>query len=75
MTRAKGDLLDELRAVDAITPAQAEEARELRRAVDGRAVLLPGVRAINDDTLALLAAGFFRGEKSAPAIPYARLEA
>ena len=38
------------------------------------AVLLPGVRAINDDTLALLAAGFFRGEKSAPAIPYARLE-
>lgn len=74
LTRAKGELLDELRAVDAITPAQAEEARELRRAVDGRAVLLPGVRAINDDTLALLAAGFFRGEKGAPAIPYARLE-
>ena len=75
LTRAKGDVLDELRAVDAITAAQAEAARELKRSLDGRAVALPGVRAVDDDTLALLAAGFFRGEKGAPAIPYARLEA
>jgi hypothetical protein len=75
LTRAKGELLDELRAVDAITAPQAEAARDLKRSLDGRAVLLPGVREVNDDTLALLAAGFFRGEKGAPAIPYARLEA
>ncbi len=72
---SRGDLLDELRAVDAISASQAEAARDLKRSVDGRAVLLPGVRAVDDETLALLAAGFFRGEKNTPAIPYARLEA
>jgi hypothetical protein len=75
LTTSRGELLDELRIVDAITASQAEFARELKRSVDGRAVLLPGVRSVDDDTLALLAAGFFRGEKGSPAIPYARLEA
>lgn len=50
-------------------------ARDLRRSAEGRAVLLPGVRAIDDETVALLAAGFFRSEKGAPTVPYARLEA
>ena len=75
LATSRGELLDELRIVDAITASQAEAARDLKRSLDGRAVLLPGVRAVDDDTLALLAAGFFRGEKGSPAIPYARLEA
>lgn len=75
LTTSRGELLDELRILDAITASQAEAARDLKRSVDGRAVLLPGVRKVDDDTLALLAAGFFRGEKGSPAIPYARLEA
>jgi hypothetical protein len=75
LTSSRGDILDELRIVDAITASQAEAARDLKRSVDGRAVLLPGLRAVDDDTLALLAAGFFRGEKNSPAIPYARLDA
>lgn len=69
-----GDLLEDLRALDALDARTEQDARELRRAVDGRAVLLPGVRDIDDATVALLAAGFFRGERGAPAIPYARLE-
>lgn len=74
LTTSRGELLDELRTVDAITASQAEAARDLKRSVDGRAVLLPGLRAVDDNTLALLAAGFFRGERGSPAIPYARLE-
>jgi hypothetical protein len=66
--------LAELQAVGALSAADAASSRELKRSVDGRAVLLPGVRTIDDETLGLLAAGFFRGEKNAPAIPYARLE-
>jgi hypothetical protein len=69
-----GDLLGDLRALGVLDAEAEREARELRRSVDGRAVLLPGVRTIDDDTVGLLAAGFFRGERGAPAIPYARLE-
>jgi len=57
-----------------LTPDELARARELRRSVDGRAVLLPGMRSIDDETIGQLAAGFFRGEKGSPAIPYARLE-
>jgi hypothetical protein len=73
-TLRTGDLLETLLQLDAITPVEAELARDLRRSVDGRAVLLPGIRSIDDETLALLGAGFFRGEKGSLAIPYARLE-
>ena len=74
LVNARGDLLTELQAVGALSATDVASARELKRSVDGRAVLLPGVRTIDNETLGLLAAGFFRGEKSAPAIPYARLE-
>lgn len=73
-TLRSGDLLETLLQLDAITPAEADLARDLRRSVDGRAVLLPGIRSIDDETIALLGAGFFRGEKGSPAIPYARME-
>lgn len=68
-----GDLLEDLLALHVIDAATDRAARELRRSVDGRAVLLPGMPAIDDPTLALLGAGFFRGERGSPAIPYARL--
>lgn len=74
LASSRGELLDELRALDALTDVEVAAARELKRSVDGRAVLLPGVRSVDDATLGLLAAGFFRGERGKPAIPYARLE-
>ena len=70
----RGELLDELHAFGLLSAAEVAKARELKRSVDGRAVLLPGLYQINDDTLGQLAAGFFRGERGAPAVPYARLE-
>ncbi len=70
----RGELLDELVSLDVLTATEATQARELKRSVDGRAVLLPGMRQIDDETLGLLAAGFFRGERGSPAVPYARLE-
>lgn len=71
---SRGHLLEELRALNVLTESEIADARDLKRSVDGRAVLLPGVRVVDDVTLGQLAAGFFRGERGAPAIPYARLE-
>jgi hypothetical protein len=68
-----GDLLDTLRALEIIDAATEAAARDLRRSAEGKAVLLPGTPTVDDGTLALLGAGFFRGERGAPAIPYARL--
>lgn len=70
-----GDLLELLRSLALVSPAQAEVASKLRRSAENRAVPLPGTRQPDDETLALLAAGFARGEPGSPAIPYARLEA
>lgn len=70
----RGELLVELSSLGVLTDAETQRARELKRSVDGRAVLLPGLRQIDDETLGLLAAGFFRGERGSPAVPYARLE-
>ncbi len=71
----RGDLLEDLLTLEVIDEETVREARKLKRSVDHRAVLLPGLPGINDSTLALLGAGFFRGEPGAPAIPYVRLEA
>jgi hypothetical protein len=68
------DLLAALLSLGVIQESDAAEARKLRRAADNRAVPIPGVRAISDETLSLLAAGFFRGEPGQPAIPYAKIE-
>lgn len=76
LTTLRGaDLVEDLRALGVIDVATEREARDLRRSAETRAVLLPGVRAVDDATLGLLAAGFARGEKSQLAVPYARLEA
>jgi hypothetical protein len=68
------DLLGWLKGLDLITDDVVKEAQGLRRSAEGRAVPLPGVRQEDDRTLALLAAGFFRGEKGNLAVPYARTE-
>ncbi|HRS17553.1 MAG TPA: BrxE family protein [Thermoanaerobaculaceae bacterium] len=69
-----GDLLALLSQLDLVSPAQLEAATKLRRSAENRAVPLPGTHRPSDETITLLAAGFFRGEPGNPAIPYARLE-
>jgi hypothetical protein len=67
------DLLSALRKWDLLSDAHVEMVQTLRRAAEGRAVPLPGERALDNDLIALLAGGFSKGERGAPAIPYARL--
>jgi hypothetical protein len=70
-----GDLLESLARFELVSAGELEAARKLRRAAENRAVPLPGTHRPNDETFALLAAGFARGEPGSPAIPYAKLEA
>ena len=67
------DLLAMLRDRGLITPEQEAEVSRMRRSAEGRAVPLSGIREVDQATIALLAAGFARGELAKPAIPYARL--
>jgi hypothetical protein len=67
------DLLTALRERELISEAQTETIQTLRRSAEGRAVHLTGQVVLNNDLIALLAGGFSRGDKGAPAIPYARL--
>lgn len=69
-----GALLDDLVSLSVLTLPETQRARELKRSVDGRAVLLSGPRHVDDETLGQLAAGFFRGERGSPVVPYVRLE-
>ena len=66
------DLLGWLAALDLVDDNVAAEVKRLRRALGGRAVLLPGVRRATDPTVCLLAAAFSRGEPGRLAVPYAR---
>ncbi len=68
-------LLGLLRELELVDEAQVEVVGGLRRSAEGRSLPLPGVHRPDDDAVALLAAGFSRGEPGKPAIPYARLEA
>jgi hypothetical protein len=67
------DLVSELRQRDLLSDLHAETIQTLRRSAEGRAVPLPGEHELDDDLIALLAGGFSKGEKGAPAIPYARV--
>ncbi len=44
------------------------------KSADGRAVALPTAESLNDDAIALLAAGFLKGENGSPVIPYFKLK-
>jgi hypothetical protein len=68
-----GDLLAFLERIELLLPTHREAVAKLRRSAENRAVPLPGAHEPTDEILTLLAAGFARGERGAPAIPYARL--
>ena len=70
-----GDLLHELRSRGLLTDAQVSEVSKLRRSAEGRAVVIAKVRPVDDDTIALLAGAFSRGDKGALAVPFARTAA
>jgi hypothetical protein len=72
-TSGEDALLSEFASNDLISPVQAEAVRALRRSAEGRAVQLHGEHALTDELVTLLAAGFAKSERGAPAIPYARL--
>ena len=63
-------LLDCLAERNLISGDQMEAAAKLRRADEGRSVPLPGNADLDDAALALLAAGFSKGEPGKPAVPY-----
>ncbi len=69
------DLLSELSDFGLVDQTHLEAVGKLRRSAEGRSVPLPGAHRPDDDVITLLAAGFARGEKGSPAIPYARIEA
>jgi hypothetical protein len=64
------DLLLLLTERGLLTAGQMEKAQKLRRSSEGRSVLITGCETLNDDAIAILAAGFFRGEPGKPAVPY-----
>ncbi|WP_295608730.1 BrxE family protein [uncultured Lamprocystis sp.] len=68
------DLLAELVAFGLVDQSHLDAVAKLRRSAEGRSVLLSGTYRPSDEVITLLAAGFARGERGNPAIPYARLE-
>jgi hypothetical protein len=68
------DLLEILASLDLIDASTIEQAKKLRRSPDGHSVPLPSENEITNESIALLAAGFFRSEPGKLAIPYIQLE-
>ena len=73
-TLPSGSLLDALATLELVDKSAAEAVSKMRRSAEGRAVPISGAHSPNDELLTLLAAGFDRGERRQPAIPYARLD-
>ncbi len=67
------DLLTELATRKLISAREVGAVEALRRSAEGRAVQVPDGHRFGDDLVALLAAGFAKGDHGAPAIPYARI--
>lgn len=68
------DLLATLHGFELLSDAQVQAASALRRKAQGSAVQVSLEDGLDEDALALLAAGFARGERGKPAVPYAYLE-
>ena len=68
-----GDLLEEVRRLGLADDVIIQEARQLRRSAENRAVPIPVEAGLSDRVVTLLGLGFFRGEPGAPAIPYMKL--
>lgn len=72
-SQAGDDLLASFSKLALLSEEQRDAVTKLKRSAENRAVAISGSHTPNDDVIALLAAGFSRGEPGAPAIPYARL--
>lgn len=68
------DLLAALVELDLISDTQADAVSKLKRSAEGRAVSIPGSHVPTADVLAMLAAGFAKGEPGRLAVPYATIE-
>ena len=68
------DLLTALERLNLVSGPEIETVNKLRRSAEGRAVPIAGTFQPDDEIVTLLAAGFSRGEKGKPAIPYAKLD-
>lgn len=66
-------LFDVLLDFELVTESDRGELAQLRRSAEGRAVALSAPFSGTNRDVLLLALGFARGERSEPAIPYARL--
>jgi hypothetical protein len=71
---AKDDLLALLSNIAGCTALDLQAAGKLKRASDQRAVPIGSVKAMDDSVVALLAAGFHRGEPGSPAVPFVKLD-
>jgi hypothetical protein len=67
------NLLLELSRFNLVDESHVTAVSKLHRSAEGRAVLLPGIQAVSNETITLLATGFSLGEPGSPSIPYARL--
>jgi hypothetical protein len=68
-----GDFLEEAKRLGIADDSLIQEARQLRRTSENRAVPIPVEAGINTRTVTLLGLGFFRGEPGSPAIPFMKL--
>ena len=64
------ELPDVLSQLDLVSSEQMETVGKLRRSAEGRSVQISGETELDDMAIALLAAGFSRGEPGKPAIPF-----
>jgi hypothetical protein len=71
---APSDLLETMKELEMVREDDVETVSVLKRSAEGRAVPIPGVHAVDDQLVTLLAAAFSRGEPGKLAVPYARLE-
>lgn len=67
------NLVEMLAQLGLIDNDTVEAVQPLRRSAEGKAVPLPGTGMADPATIRLLAAGFSKGEKQKPAVPYIRL--
>ncbi len=73
--QCSASLEQELLRLDLVSPLHVAEVGKLRRAAEGRVVLLPGQFTGSNDDLAMLALAFSRGEVGLPAVPCQRWSA
>ena len=66
------DLISDLRTFELVRADHVAAAQSWRRSAEGRSLPLPGTFAGTDLDMTLLALGFAKGERGAPAVPWMR---